>query len=68
MNYTIKSMDISMIRPGDTIMHNGVMRTVSKSNIKVDSVMGKIIFGDSYHLGLKLVKVVIFNKPLTNPK
>jgi hypothetical protein len=62
MNYTIKSMHISMIRSGDTIEHDGVMRTVSGSDIK-NGFMGKTIFGDSYNLGNKLVRVVIFNKP-----
>jgi len=62
MNYTIKSMHISMIRPGDTVIHDGVMKTVSGQNIKHDSVMGRTIFGDSYKLGRELVQVVIFKK------
>ena len=58
---TIKSIHISMIRSGDTIVHDGVEKTVSGSDIKHDSFMGKTIFGDSYKLGHKLVKVVIFS-------
>jgi hypothetical protein len=60
--HTIKSMHISMIRPGDTIMHDGVMKTVSGTDIKHDACMGKTIFGDCYRLGHKLVSVVVFQK------
>ena len=51
-----------MIRQGDTVIHNGVEKTVSGTDIKRDSFMGTSIFGDSYKLGHKLVSVVIFNK------
>ena len=61
MSHTIKSMHISMIRPGDTIMHDGVMKTVSGTDMKRDPCMGKTLFGDSYSLGHKLVQVVIFD-------
>lgn len=53
---------ISMIEPGDTILHKSfldteeVLRTVCKSNIKPDDgFIGMSIFGDSYHSGHKLV-------------
>lgn len=47
---------ISMIRPGDTILHNNVLSTVCKSNIKKDDgFIGMSIFGDSYCSGHKLV-------------
>lgn len=47
---------ISIILPGDTILHNDVLTTVCKSNIKPDDgFMGMSIFGDSYHSGHKLV-------------
>ena len=47
---------ISMIRPGDTIIHNDVLSTVCNSNIKPnDGFMGMSIFGDSYHSVHKLV-------------
>jgi hypothetical protein len=49
---------INKINPGDLVFHNGQVRTVSKSNIKNDSFMGKTIFGDSYHLGYKPVMKV----------
>lgn len=60
--HTIKSMHISSIRSGDTIIHDGVMKTVSGTDIKRDSFMGTTIFGDSYKLGHALVRVVVFNK------
>lgn len=62
MSHAIKSMHISMIRQGDTIVHDGIMRTVSGTDIKHDPCMGRTIFGDSYALGYKLVKVVTFYK------
>jgi hypothetical protein len=43
-------------------MHDGVMKTVSGTDIKHDVCMGKTIFGDSYKLGYALVKVVVFQK------
>lgn len=50
---------ISSIVAGDTIMHNGEMKTVSGNNIKFDSFMGTTLFGDSYSLGYKKVTKVL---------
>lgn len=50
---------ISTIVAGDTIMHNGEMKTVSGNNIKFDSFMGTTLFGDSYRLGHKKVTKVL---------
>lgn len=48
---------ISQIRPGDTILHtDGEVRTVCRSNIRVDNFMGITLFGDSYRLGTIPVK------------
>lgn len=48
-----------MVRAGDCILClDGVVRTVSENDIKHDSFMGRSIFGDSYQLGHKPVKVV----------
>lgn len=63
MNFKIKEIDIADVVPGDTILHNGEQKTVTKCNIKRDDFMGVSIFGDSYNLGYKKVKKVIFNKP-----
>lgn len=62
MNYTIEEVHISTIQGGDTVEHNGEMKTVSFNNIKRDSFMGTSIFGDSYMIGRKLVKKIIFKK------
>lgn len=50
---------ISTIVAGDTIIHNGEMKTVTSTNIKFDSFMGKTLFGDSYNLGYKKVIKVL---------
>ncbi len=50
---------ISTIKPGDTIIHNGVLTTVSASNIKSGGFLGTTLFGDSYSAGHKKVKKVI---------
>lgn len=52
---TTDKVHISKIRAGDTILHNGVMTTVSGNNISFSSFMGKSLFGDTYSLGYKLV-------------
>lgn len=55
----IVDVHISSIKQGDTVLHNGKMRTVSGNNIKRSQSMGKTIFGDSYLLGYKKVKKII---------
>jgi hypothetical protein len=46
----------NQINVGDIIIcPDGRERTVCRSNIKYDSFIGRTIFGDSYHLGYKLV-------------
>jgi hypothetical protein len=50
---------IDEIKPGDTIEHNGEVRTVCPKNIKT-GFMGTSVFGDSYHSGHKLVTKVTF--------
>lgn len=61
-NYTIKEVHISTIRGGDTVEHNGQMKTVCFNDIKYCSFMGHSIFGDSYKIGRTLVKKIIFKK------
>lgn len=55
-----EKMHISQIRSGDTILHDGEVKTVSGTNIKHCPFMGKTLFGDSYHLGHKLVTRIHF--------
>lgn len=51
---------ISQIRSGDTILHNGEIKTVSGTDIKYSEFMDKTLFGDSYHIGYKLVTKINF--------
>jgi hypothetical protein len=55
----MKQAHISTIKAGDTILHNGEVKTVSGNNIKRCSFMGTTLFGDSYHAGHKLVTKII---------
>lgn len=52
-----KEVHISTIKPGDTIIHNGHIVTVCKQNIRYSPLMGKTLWGDSYKLGYKPVKL-----------
>ena len=58
-NVKIKPVHISQILVGDTIEHDGEIKTVSGNNIKRNSFMGITLFGDSYNLGTKTVNKVI---------
>ncbi|ESW38558.1 hypothetical protein O164_16955 [Pseudomonas taiwanensis SJ9] len=49
-----------MIRAGDTVQHNGELRTVCKSDLKYGGFMGTSLFGDSYRLGTVPVQLVRF--------
>ncbi len=49
-NYKTVETHIDMIRPADTVLHNGKLRTVCKTDIK-RGFMGATLFGDSYRLG-----------------
>ena len=52
---------LSAIRAGDTVLHEGKIKTVSPSDIKYDPFMCTSIFGDSYHLKRKIIKCKIYN-------
>jgi hypothetical protein len=59
-NRKIVEVHISTITAGDTILHSdGLVRTVTNTNIKRDACMGKTLFGDSYKLGNTPVKKII---------
>lgn len=49
---------ISLVFVGDTVLHNGVERTVCANDIKRCAFMGVTLFGDSYSLGHRPVIVV----------
>jgi hypothetical protein len=57
-----ETVHISQIRGGDTILHNGVVMTVSYNNIKYSEFMGVTVFGDSYCSGYKSVIRICFPK------
>lgn len=56
-NYRTTKTHIDMIRPGDTVLHNGELRTVCKSDLKRCGLMGTSLFGDCYRLGNAPVEV-----------
>ena len=62
-NTIIKEVHISQISAGDTIHHDGAIRTVCGKDIKKDGFMGTSIFGDSYKSGHNLVKRVLIITP-----
>jgi len=66
---TTKQVHISNIQQGDTVIHNGEMKTVSGTNIKRDAFMGTSIFGDCYRSGHQQVTLVDFTQDLaSNPR
>ena len=56
-------VNIHTIRNGDTVIHNGVEKTISRSNYRHSRGVGPTIDGDSYCLGTKPVKKIIYLKP-----
>ncbi len=46
---------IDSVKAGDTILHDGVLTTVCKKDIRTSTFMGRTVFGDSYVLGNKPV-------------
>lgn len=67
MKFNITEMHISMIRPGDTVEHNGHLITVCRGDIR-RGFMGTTIFCDSYKLGTVPVRLAkIFRAMPTVP-
>jgi hypothetical protein len=52
---------ITCINAGDTVLIDGIMKTVCKCDIKV-GFMGRTLFGDSHRLGLDKIEKVTFKK------
>ena len=44
------------VRVGDTVEHNGHLRTVGRADLKRDTFMGTTLWGDSYRAGTVLVR------------
>lgn len=63
-NYETVESHIDMIRPGDTVLHNGELRTVCKSDIKRGGFMGSTLFGDSYRSGTVPVQLACIRRPV----
>ncbi|EOU4839435.1 hypothetical protein ACOIKJ_004836 [Escherichia coli] len=59
-NYYIEQRHINDIKPGDTVLRDGELLTVTARDINDDCFMGRTLFGDSYNLGYTLVSVAVF--------
>ena len=66
MRYEIIKTYITNIKPGDCIMENGVMVTVSNGHIKRDPFFGTTLRGDSYNGGHKPVLKVVIKRAMPN--
>lgn len=66
MKYETQLTHISKIKPGDTVMHNGEIKTVGRDNIKTGGLFGITLFGDSYRAGIQLVQKVIIFRAMPN--
>lgn len=51
----VSEVHISSIRAADTVLHQGIVRTVCPRDIGHDAFMGRSLFGDSYVLGRRKV-------------
>jgi hypothetical protein len=58
----IVSVPVSSIRPGDTVVLNGVAKTVNREYIHHCPFMGSSIFGDCRALHGRKVDVMLFPK------
>ena len=61
----IVEVHIDTIRWGDTVVVDGVEKTVGKRDIKYGGFCGTVLFGDSYVLGRVPVLKVIYRKEPT---
>lgn len=55
---TTKLINIHDVRVWDTVEHQGKLMTVGINDLKYGEFMGLTLFGDSYALGHKPVKLV----------
>lgn len=57
-----EKIHISILRSGDTILHNNIAMTVCNNNLKRDDFMGISVFGDCYRLGtIPVLRITSFN-------
>jgi hypothetical protein len=66
--YEVELVDIDLIKPGDTVVIDGDLKTVSKKDITTGGGMGTRLFGDSYGLGTKKVQRVVFGHSASGKK
>lgn len=64
MNYYIIETHRGNIHIGDTIVVDGVLKTVGRNNISQCPLLGRTLFGDSYNAGKVLVKKAIIYRAL----
>lgn len=55
---------VSTIAAGDTVLHEGRIRTVCKGNLGKADLLGRTLFGDSYQAGNKPVQKVIIKREI----
>ena len=67
MNHIVIPTHVDLIHPGDTVLIDGHLKTVSPSNIK-RGFMGTTLWGDSYKLGTLLVRRVILKTACTGER
>lgn len=56
----INKVNIKDITVGDTVIHNGGIKTVCRRAFSYDGFVGVMLWGDSYNVGQKLVERVTF--------
>ena len=64
----ITEVHISQIKPGDTIIHHGQLKTVCRRALGYDSFHGNLLWGDSYKSGHAFVQKVTFPRWLNGVK
>lgn len=62
MKDTKEHVHISKIKVGDTVIHEGVERTVSRASMGRDDLLGVTLWGDSYKSGAAPVTRVLYAK------
>lgn len=55
----IHRIHIDLVRPADTVFHDGKARTVCPADLRRDAFMGRTLFGDSYVLGRRPVLRIV---------
>jgi len=61
-HFGTEEVHIDCIKVGDTVIHDGAMKTVGTHNITFDTFMGRGLWGDCYRSGTVLVKRVSFKR------